>query len=158
MESESLRPIVYADLTVGATYRSHGRTITETDLSLSCMLTGDWHPIHADEEFAKSTPIGKRILHGPFGILLALGMSTHMPEFADPVIGATGLREWTYRRPIIVGDTLHIETTIEAKRVTSDGKRAIVERRVRVLNQEDKVIQEGIAGLIIRLLNPETAL
>ncbi len=154
MEPESFRPIAYADLTVGASYRSHGRTITDTDLSLSCMLTGDWHPIHADEEFAKTTPMGKRILHGPFGILLAMGMSTRMPEFADPVISATGLREWTYRGPIFVGDTLHVETIIEAKRVTSDGKRAIVERRVKIVNQEGKVIQEGIAGLIIRLLNP----
>lgn len=146
-----MNPIAYDDLAVGASYRSHGRTLTETDLSLACMLTGDWHPIHADEEFARTTPIGKRMLHGPFGILLAAGMSTHMPELADPVIGATGLREWSYRAPLTVGDTIHIETIIESKRVTSDGKRAIIERRMKVINQAGKVLQEGIVGTMLRL-------
>lgn len=146
-----MNPIAFNDLKIGANYKSHGRTLTETDLSLSCMLTGDWHPIHADEEFARTTPMGKRILHGPFGILLAAGMSTHMPEFADPVIGATGIREWTYRGPLTVGDTIHIETTIESKRITSDGKRAIIERRMKVINQAGKAVQEGIVGTMVRL-------
>lgn len=146
-----MNPIPYNELEVGASYTSHGRTLTETDLSLACMLTGDWHPIHADEEFARTTPMGKRILHGPFGILLAAGMSTHMPEFADPVIGATGIREWTYRGPLTVGDTIHIETIIESKRITSDGKRAIIERRMKVINQTGKAVQEGIVGTMVRL-------
>ena len=149
-----MNPIAFNDLEIGASYTSHGRTLTETDLSLACMLTGDWHPIHADEEFAKTTPMGKRILHGPFGILLAAGMSTHMPEFADPVIGATGIREWTYRGPLTVGDTIHIETIIESKRITSDGKRAIIERRMKVINQAGKAVQEGIVGTMVRLANP----
>ncbi len=154
MEPESFKPVAYADLKLGDSWRSHGRTLTETDLSLACMLTGDWHPIHADEEFARTTPIGKRMLHGPFGILLAAGMSTHLPEFADPVIGATGLREWSYRAPLVVGDTVHIETSIESKRITSDGKRAIVERRMKVVNQAGKVLQEGIVGAMFRLATP----
>ena len=143
--------IAYADLDVGARFVGPGRTITETDLSLSCMLTGDWHPIHADAEFAKGTPIGQRILHGPFGILLIMGMATRLPEYADEVIGATGIQEWRYHAPIVVGDTLHAETAITAKRITSDGKRAIIDRRLKLVNQHGKVIQEGVAGAMVRL-------
>jgi acyl dehydratase len=143
--------IAYDDMKVGDRFRGTGRTISETDLSLSCMLTGDWHPIHADEEFAKKTTIGKRILHGPFGILIVMGMATHLPEFADEVIAATGIQEWHYRAPIVVGDTLHTETEIIAKRITSDGKRAIIERSFKLVNQDGKVIQEGRAGAMVRL-------
>lgn len=146
--------IAYADLLVGARFESPGRTITETDLSLSCMLTGDWHPIHADEVFAKTTPVGKRMLHGPFGILIAMGMATRLPEYADEVIAATGLQEWRYHLPIVIGDTLRTQTEIVAKRVTSDGKRAIIDRRIRLLNQDDKLIQEGLAGAMLRLVTP----
>ena len=146
-----MNPLPYAALEIGARFASHGRTITETDLSLSCMLSGDWHPVHADEEFAKTTPVGKRMLHGPFGILLTMGVATQLPVFADQVIAATGLREWSYGRPIVVGDTLHVEAEIIAKRITSDGKRAIIERRMRLINQDGKLIQEGIAGSMVRL-------
>ena len=143
--------IAYNDLVVGARFEGPGRTITETDLSLSCMLTGDWHPIHADAEFAKKTLIGQRILHGPFGILLVMGMATHLPEFADEVIAATGIQEWRYHAPIVVGDTLHTETEIVAKRMTSDGRRAIIDRRFKLVNHQGKVIQDGLAGAMIRL-------
>jgi acyl dehydratase len=129
--------IAYNDLVVGARFEGPGRTITETDLSLSCMLTGDWHPIHADAEFAKKTPIGQRMLHGPFGILLVMGMATHLPEFADEVIAATGIQEWRYHAPIVVGDTLHTET--------------IIDRRFKLVNHQGKVIQDGLAGAMIRL-------
>jgi acyl dehydratase len=149
--------IAYDDLAVGARFASPGRTITETDLSLSCMLTGDWHPIHADEEFARTTPVGKRMLHGPFGILIAMGMATRLPEYADEVIAATGLQDWRYHLPIVVGDTLHTETEIVGKRITSDGKRAIIDRRIKLINQEGRVIQEGLAGAMLRLAAPPAA-
>ena len=81
------------------------------------------------------------MLHGPFGILLIMGMATRLPEFADEVIAATGIQEWRYHFPIVVGDTLHAEIEIVAKRITSDGKRAIIDRRLKLINQEGKVIQ-----------------
>ena len=39
-------------LSTGNTIRSRGRTITESDLVQFAALTGDWHPQHADAEFA----------------------------------------------------------------------------------------------------------
>ena len=40
-----MNPVPFLELTVGSTYTSTARTLTQADLSLSCMLTGDWHPI-----------------------------------------------------------------------------------------------------------------
>ena len=37
------------------------------------------------------------------------------------------------------------------KRVTSDGKRAVIERTLSLINQKDAVVQEGIAGTMVRL-------
>jgi acyl dehydratase len=141
----------YDELEVGAKFTGHGRTLTEADLTLACMLSGDWHPIHADEEWARAHGPGHRIFHGTFGILLTMGMATTLPKFDDRIIGATGLREWKYRAPLFVGDTVHVEAEIASKRVTSDGKRAVVERALRLINQKGTVTQEGFAGAMLGL-------
>lgn len=145
--------MMFHELAVGAKFAGRGRTLTETDLSLACMLSGDWHPIHADEEYARAHGPGRRIFQGTFGILLTVGMATTLPEFGDEVIAATGIQEWKYRAPLFVGDTVRVEAEIVSKRVTSDGRRAIVERSLRLLNQTGSVVQEGIAGTMLRLVD-----
>jgi acyl dehydratase len=147
------RYLTYADLTIGTRFSSAGRTITQTDLSMACMLSGDWHPIHADAEYAKTTRLGRRIVQGPFGILLAMGMSANLPELADQIIGATGIREWRYCKPILVDATLRVVVEISSKRVTSDGGRAIVERRLTLIDQNEQTIQDGLAGTMIQLVS-----
>lgn len=40
------------------------KTFTEADLQRFIEITGDVNPLHVDEEFAASTPFGRRVLHG----------------------------------------------------------------------------------------------
>jgi acyl dehydratase len=142
----------FDELEVGAKFTGHGRTLTEADLTLACMLSGDWHPIHADEEWARAHGPGRRIFQGTFGIMLAMGMATTLPAFDDKIIGATGLREWKYRAPLFIGDTVCVETEITSKRITSDGKRAVIERALRLINQKGILTQEGFAGTMLELV------
>ena len=145
----------FAQITPGLRFRSPGRTLTETDHNLFMMLCGDWHPIHADEEFARTTPAGQRLMHGTFGIALAMGMQAAAVEFADPLLGALGLTDWRFRRPMRIGDTVQVEVEFLARRITSDGARYTVERRLSLLRRGDEVIQDGIATALLRL--PEGA-
>jgi acyl dehydratase len=50
--------LYYEDLSVGQTFTSPARTVTETDLVHFAMLSGDWNPIHTDKEFAQQTYYG----------------------------------------------------------------------------------------------------
>jgi len=143
--------VLFNELVVGSQFVGTGRTLTESDLSIACMISGDWHPIHSDENYAKARGLPGRLFQGSFGILIATGMATALPHFSDEIVGATGLREWTYRAPLFVGDTVHVRSVILTKRVTSDGRRAIIERTLSLINQKDAVVQEGIAGTMIRL-------
>ena len=143
------------DIAPGLRFASPGRTLTESDHQLFMMLCGDWHPIHADAEYARDTPVGQRLMHGTFGIALAMGMQTAAVEFADPILGALGLSEWTFRRPLLIGDTVHVEVEFLSRRVTSDGGRYIVERRLSLVRHDLEVVQDGVAAAMLRL--PEGA-
>jgi acyl dehydratase len=115
------------------------------------MVSGDWHPIHADERYAKEHGLPGRLFQGSFGIFIATGMATTLPHFSDTIVGATGIREWVYRAPLFIGDTIHVRSIILNKRITSDGRRAVVERTLSLINQTAATVQEGIAGTMLRL-------
>src|SRR3712207_4403666 len=122
--------LYYEDLSEGQTFTGPARTVTETDLVNFAMLSGDWNPIHTDEEFAKSTYYGKRVVHGLFGLCMMTGL-------------------------LDLGDTLHFEMEIASKRLTGKDDRGIVDRKFRLINQRKEVVQEGHIGLMIRLKNSE---
>jgi acyl dehydratase len=146
-----METLSYPDLQAGAHFTSSGRTLTEADHGLFMMLVGDWHPIHADAEYARGTKMGQRIMHASFGVALCMGMQTSAFEFADTMIGAVGLTDWRFKAPLFIGDTVHVEIEIVGKRVTSDGQRYIVERILRLVKQDGTIVQEGIAAAMLRL-------
>lgn len=145
------RRLSFEDLAIGQIFTSHGRTLTETDLSLYSMLTGDWHPIHADEGFARSTRLGQRMFQGSFGIALAIALSADLMELSNPIIAALGIRDWSFKSPLVIADTVHVELEIADKRVTSDGRRAVIGRKLRLLKSDKSVAQEGTADLMVGL-------
>lgn len=154
----SRKPAVFFhELTAGSEFTGSGRTLTEADLSIACMITGDWHPIHSDATYARRRGLAGRLFHGSFGILIATGMATSLPSFSDEIVGATGIRDWSYRLPLFVGDTVRVRAVILDKRVTSDQQRAIIERRLFLINQDDKVVQDGITGAMVRLKSNSSA-
>lgn len=138
-------------LEIGSTWRSTGRTLTEADLLQACMTSGDWHPIHADEAYARGTPLGRRIFQGTYGLHLVVGMATGFPAFGDDVIGALGFSEWRYLAPLFVGDTVYAEVCIRSKRLTSDGRRGVVERQISLVRHDGQLVQQGMAQMMVRV-------
>lgn len=145
------RALSFEELQIGQTFTSCGRTLTETDLSLFTMLTGDWHSIHADEAFARTTKIGQRMFQGSFGIALAIALSADLMHLKNPVLAALGIRDWSFKSPLLIADTVHVELEIADKRVTSDGRRAVIGRKLRLVKSDSSVAQEGTADLMVGL-------
>ncbi len=143
--------LYYEDLTEGQTFTSPARTVTETDLVSFAMLSGDWNAIHTDEEFARETFYGKRVVHGLFGLSMMTGLLDRTGMFGGSAIAMLGISDWQFKAPIFVDDTLHFEMEIVSKRLTSGGDRGIIDRKFSLINQRREVVQEGHIGLMLRL-------
>src|SRR5205814_8835475 len=64
----------YADLHVGMSFRSPGRTITDADLVAFAGLTGDYSELHTSDVYAKSSQFGRRVAPGMLGLAYADGL------------------------------------------------------------------------------------
>ncbi len=145
-------PFTYDTLEVGQVSRSAGRTITDTDITFYMMLTGGWHPVHSDKEFMRGHGLGPVRAQGSFGIAISLGshLEGAVLEGADPFVRAMGVEKWQYLKPLVSGDTLHLEVEIVGKDLQDNGLDYVVSRRVRLVNQKDELLQDGIAQSIWR--------
>ena len=67
----------YEEFEVGATYKHWpGKTVTEYDDHLFCLLTMNHHPLHMDTNYAEqTTDFGKNVVVGNYIYSLLLGMS-----------------------------------------------------------------------------------
>ena len=136
-------------LTVGHTVVTPGRTIGEGDVNLFAGLVGDFTPIHIDETFARASPHGTRIAHGPHTMATAIGMSTLTGLFGERVIGLVNLN-WDFAGVVKLGDTIRSRVTVEALRPTAKPGRSLATYAFEVLNQRDETIQRGRMMVIVR--------
>ncbi|MER3485942.1 MAG: hypothetical protein C4345_08195, partial [Chloroflexota bacterium] len=84
---------------------SQARTVTETDIVMFAGLTGDYNPLHTDEEYARQTLFGGRIAHGMLGLSLAVGLAWQL-GFMVGTVEAFRELTWQFRKPTKIGDTL----------------------------------------------------
>jgi len=115
---------------------SRGRTITEADVVAFSALTGDWHPQHSDATWAAQSAFGERIAHGMLVVSFAVGLVDFDPE---RVIALRRMRDVVFKRPVRLGDTIHVEGT-EADRRDVDGETALVTWNWRIVNQDDELV------------------
>jgi acyl dehydratase len=141
----------FETLNPGQIFTSAARTLTETDLVMFCMMMGDWHAIHADEVYAKDTRVGRRMFHGTFGISLAVAQSADLLPLTNRIVAALGLKEWSFKAPLLIGDTVHTEVVIAGTRVASDGQRGVISRTIRLVKHDGTLAQEGLADLLVEL-------
>lgn len=137
-------------LVVGDSVETAGRTIGEGDITLFAGLVGDFTPIHIDETFAKASPHGTRIAHGPHSMATAIGMATHTGLFGARVIGLVNLN-WDFAGAVKIGDTIRSRVTVEEVRPTSKPGRGLATYLFEVLNQRDEPIQRGRMKVIVTL-------
>lgn len=139
--------LYFDDVEVGQEWESLGRTVTEADIVNFAGLSGDFNPIHLDHEFSRSTVFQRPIAHG----LLVFAMGSGLGLFSPPMrtLALLAVREWHFRGPVFIGDTIKVRARVIEKEVRSRGKRGAVTWQRQIFNQEGKIVQEGITVTIV---------
>lgn len=130
-----VREVKFADIAIGDT-ASFSKTITEHDVNAFAGLSGNFNPVHVDEEFARNTRFKGRIAHG----LLAAGLISTVIGTALPGANAIYLaQELVFKSPVMLGDTLTAQVEVVEK---IEAKKRII-FKTSVTNQNGVVVIEG---------------
>src|SRR5687767_9225175 len=123
------------DFEVGDVYRHWpGKTVTEYDDHLFCMITMNHHPLHTNEWFAENETVQKRnVVVGNLVYSLVLGMS--VPDVSGSAVANLEVESLKHSKPTFHGDTIYAVTKVVDKAETSDGRRGIVTVETKGFNQ-----------------------
>ena len=113
----------YEEFEVGAVYKHWpGKTVTEYDDHLFCLLTMNHHPLHLDAHYAEeTTQFGSNVVVGNYIYSLLLGMS--VPDVSGKAIANLEIESLRHVAPTFHGDTIYGETTVLDKwESTSQGR------------------------------------
>jgi 3-hydroxybutyryl-CoA dehydratase len=132
----------FEDVEVGEVRVSQGRTVTEADIVNFGNIIGDFNPLHFDAEYMKASMFGKRIAHGMLTLSFATGLGNLMGLNLGTVLAFKGLAV-EFKRPVFIGDTIRLQTTVTDKRESSKQPGGWVTQDFEILNQDDEVVQSG---------------
>ena len=139
----------YEDFTVGDTYKHWpGRTITAADNTWFTLLTMNQHPIHFDEEYAKTTEFGKPLVNSTLTLAIVVGMSVR--DVSQNAVANLGWTDIAMPAPVFNGDTLYAESTVLEKRLSkSRPTQGIVTVATRAWKQDDTTVMTFKRSVLI---------
>jgi len=112
------------------------KTISESDVYLFAGITGDFNPLHVDAEYAKETPFGARVAHGPLTLALCAGLlGTELPG-----LGTVAVSNYIeYCAPVFFGDTIRVRVEV----AELDPERGRATMAITWTNQDDIEVATG---------------
>jgi len=120
---------------------SFAKTITETDVYLFAGISGDYNPLHVDEEYAKTTDFKSRIAHGGLAAsLLANVLGMKLPGLGTIALEVTQ----KFRNPVYFGDTV----TVTVEVIKKVDRMKVVEMNILWTNQKGQVVSKGSCRVI----------
>ncbi len=128
---------------------SLSKTISDSDIHLFSSITGDFNPIHIDENFVRSTVFGKRIAQGMLtaGLISAI-LGTRLPGQGTVYLSQT----LHFKSPVYIGDTITARVEVLEKII---GKKQI-RLKTQCFNQDGVTVLNGEA-LVMMLEREEEA-
>jgi 3-hydroxybutyryl-CoA dehydratase len=139
--------LYFDDVSVAQEWESLGRTVTEADIVNFAGMSGDFNPIHLDHEFAKTTPFRQPIAHGLLVWTLSSGLAINAPPMRT--LALLSIREWEFKGPVFIGDTVRVRSKVLAKESRARGRRGVITWGREIVNQHGKLVQAGVTVTIV---------
>lgn len=139
----------FEEFVVGEVYKHWpGKTVTEADNHLFCLLTMNHHPVHIDHEFAAQSQGGRPLVVGSYVYSLLLGMS--VSDVSGKAIANLATDSLQHIEPVFHGDTLYGESEVLNLRASrSKPDRGIVEVETRGHNQHGALVCSYLRKVLV---------
>ena len=135
-----LSNFTFDELAQGQT-ASYTKTVTEQDIQLFAVVSGDVNPVHLDSDYAATTPFKGRIAHGMLtGAIVSAAIALRLPGPGTIYLG----QDLRFRLPVRPGDTLTVNLDVVELRA----KRHQVSLNCQVFNQDEKLVASGVADVM----------
>ena len=137
------------DLQPGERYAAPPMTLTPAHFQQFSALSGDDHPIHSDDDYARRCGMPGAVAHGlhllATGATGATALSDHIHDSTLAMLGTTA----RFLRPAVSGDVLHRE--VEVLAIEPKGtQRGLLRLTLRIHNQRGELLLEGEHQLLLR--------
>jgi len=139
---------LFEDLEIGQEFHTSGRTITEGDMLQFAGLSGDFNPLHLDEEFAKGSPFKTRVPHGLCVMSIATGLIDRLGVISCTALACMDIT-WTFMKPVLIGDSIRVVMKVMEKKESKRGDRGVVSFQMLVSNQRDENVEKGFWKLMM---------
>jgi acyl dehydratase len=141
--TEEATQLFLEDFNRGQIFPGCPREITGADILSFAALTGDSHPIHYDEEYARSTRFGRPIVHGlHLMALTALGAAPLSEQLQRSMVALIE-QQASFQKPVFNGDTLRPQFEVEGTEHQPGRQWGKLHLKVRLLNQRHEIVLEG---------------
>jgi len=132
----------YDEIDVGTAYTIE-RTLTAQDVRAFAQVSGDFSPLHVDDDYAARTEFGGCVVHGMLlGALFSQLVGMRLPGRRALYLG----QDLTFRRPVLVGETVRATAKVSAK---NDATRVLV-LQTEIRGADDRVVVSGTARVKVR--------
>ena len=140
--NDKLSKYTFDEIEIGLT-KQFQITITESMVDNFAKLTGDFSPIHMDEDYASTTTFQKRVVHG---MLLASFLSKIDGMYLPGKHALYFSQSLDFRHPCFLGDTITISSVV----IDKSSSTKILKIESKIINQDRKILLSGIGRVIVR--------
>ncbi len=135
-------PHYFEDFPQGFRYTTPKRTVFETDIVNFVALSGLYEDLFCNLEYIENeSPIkGGRFAPAALVWGMAQGLTTRTGLYEKTFVAILGVDKMRIPKPILVGDTLHVEVEVLSARETSKGDKGVLNSRFDIVNQRGEVV------------------
>ena len=140
--SKNFSELTFDQIEIGLTKKFHVN-ITQLLVDEFAKISGDFSPIHVDDEFAKSTKFGRKIVHG---MLLASLLSRMVGMYLPGKYALYSSQTLEFHNPCFIGDEILVSSVVTDKSESTK----IIKIESKITNKKNDLLLHGEGRIIVR--------
>ena len=125
----------------GYRFITRGMTIPDAAIFLYASLTGESHPAHEDDVYARNSIFGRRVVQGLLTLSICQGFLSREYGIVEYGKANIGINDVKFNRPVYPSDTIRVKGEVTSVRESNkDPKNKIVRISMRGFNQNEEEV------------------